>query len=414
MLFKIAFASLCHRKFVIALTVLSIAVSVAIVLAVEHIRTQAKHSFTSTLSGTDLVVGARGGQINLLLYSVFRIGSATNNISWESYQTIAQQKNIKWTIPFSLGDSHKGYRVLGTNRDYFNYYRYGQKRTLTFAEGAAFNGVYEIVLGAEVARTLNYNIGDKIILSHGIGSVSFAHHENQPFTVAGILKPTGTPVDQTLHTSLEGIEAIHLGWKNGAPLPGLNITADAALGKNLAPKNITAFLVGLNNKMLTFRVQRQINEFQEEALMAILPGVALSELWQMMNIVEKLLTLIAALVVLAALLGMTTMTLSTLKQRQKEIMLLRSTGAPTFFIIGLIQLEAIMVALAGIMLGISILWIGLLLSYTWINDTLGLYLSTNPLTPNTLVYCTSILVITLILGLLPSTMAYRQAHIIIK
>ena len=88
-------------------------------LGVERIRKEAKAGFTSTISGTDLIVGARSGPVQLLLYSVFRIGNATNNISWQSYQDIARNPNIQWTIPISLGDSHKGYRVLGTNADYF-------------------------------------------------------------------------------------------------------------------------------------------------------------------------------------------------------------------------------------------------------------------------------------------------------
>ena len=411
MLFNIAIASIWHRKFVVALTIISIAISVVVVLAVEHIRVQAKQSFTSTLSDTDLIVGARGGQINLLLYSVFRIGNAANNISWQSYETIAQQKGVKWTIPISLGDSHKGYRVLATDSNYFTHYRYSEKRPLMFSVGNPFNGVYEVVLGSEVARKLHYRLGDKIILSHGVSEVSFTQHDDKPFTVTGILKPTGTPVDQTLHINLAGMEAIHIDWKNGAPLSSLKIDAETALKQDLTPKTITAFLVGLDNKIMTFRLQRQINEFRGEPLMAILPGVALSELWQIMGMIEKLLLLIAGLVVLAALLGMTTMTLSTLKQRQKEIMLLRTIGAPTYFIVGLIQLEAILIAATGIIVGIAVLWLSLLASQLWISSTVGIHLNTNPLTLNTLAYCISILLITVILAAIPSAIAYRQAHL---
>ena len=144
---------------------------------------------------------------------VFRIGNATNNISWQSYQEIARNPNIQWTIPISLGDSHKGYRVLGTNVDYFKHFRYSGKRRLEMAKGRIFEGIYDAVLGAEVAEKLGYGLNDEIILAHGAGKVSFIQHADKPFKVVGILKRTGTPVDQTIHVRLEGIEAIHIDWK---------------------------------------------------------------------------------------------------------------------------------------------------------------------------------------------------------
>lgn len=409
MLNKIAIASLVHRKTTVILTIISIAVSVAIVLAVEHIRQEAKNSFTSTLSSTDLIVGARSGRINLLLYSVFRIGNATNNISWESYQSISQQKGVSWSIPISLGDSHKGYRVLGTTRDYFTHYRYGRKQNLSFDSGQPFNGVYDVVLGAEVARKLGYKLGDKIILSHGIAEVSFTLHDDKPFTVTGILKPTGTPVDQTLHVSLAGIEAIHIDWQNGVPLSGLKIDAETALQKDLTPKSITAFLLGLDNKIMTFRLQRQINEYDKEALMAILPGVALSELWQTMNTVEKILSLIAALVVFASMLGMLTMMLSTLNQRQREIAVLRASGASAVFIFLLIQIESLFITLCGIIIGILLLWLGLIIAQAIITDHYGIMLSSNPFSTNLGLYSGAILCLSSLLACLPAWLAYRSS-----
>lgn len=409
MLLKIALESIKNRKTSILLTVCSIAISVAIVLCIEHIRHEAKNSFTSTLSGTDLVVGARSGRINLLLYSVFRIGNATNNISWKSYQAVAQQKGVSWTIPISLGDSHKSYRVLGTTNDYFTYYKYGRKQALAFQQGEQLNGVYDVVIGADIAKQLKYTLGQKIILSHGISEISFTDHDDKPFEVVGILKPTGTPVDQALHISLAGMEAIHIDWKNGAPISGLKIDAETALTYDLTPKNITAFLVGLDNKIMTFRLQRKINNFKGEPLLAILPGVALSELWQSMTLVEKVLGLIAMLVVIASLLGMITMVLSTLKQRQREIAVLRATGAPAWFIFSLIQIEIIIITLSGILLGIALLWMGLLILQPMISDLYGLHLSTNILSDNIGIYSLTVMGLAIILALIPAFMGYRQS-----
>jgi putative ABC transport system permease protein len=409
MLFRIALASLINRRLTVFLAIFSIAVSVAIVLSVEHIRHQAKDSFSNTISGTDLIVGARSGRINLLLYSVFRIGNATNNISWRSYQAIKGQKEVSWAIPISLGDSHRGYRVLATVNDYFIHYRYRNKKPLNFNKGAKFDNVYDVVLGSDVAKKLQYDIGQKIILSHGVADVSFIKHDDKPFTIGGILNATGTPVDKTVHISLAGMEAIHLGWKNGVSTPGLKVNAQDALKKDLTPKNVTAIYLGLKNKISTFGVQRRINDTKQEPLMAVLPGVVLSELWQTMNVIEKILALIAGLVALTSILGMITMMLSTIKQRDREISVLRAIGAPARFIFGLIQLEVIGIVLAGIGLGIGFFWGGMLISEPIISNIYGLTLTTNPLTLSTGLYSLIILLVAIIFACLPAGILYRQS-----
>src|SRR6185295_17966058 len=102
------------------------AVSIALLLGVEKVRTGARQSFADTISGTDLIVGARSGSLNLLLYSVFRIGNATNNLTWTSYQDIAARPEVAWIVPLSLGDSHHQFRVLGTSPEYFQHYKFRQ------------------------------------------------------------------------------------------------------------------------------------------------------------------------------------------------------------------------------------------------------------------------------------------------
>ena len=215
MFLKIAIKSLLNRKGSVIMSLLAISVAIFVLLGIEHIRQQARDSFASTVSGVDLIVGAKTGSLNLLLYSVFRVGAPTDNISWKAYKEIAEGKDVAWAIPLSLGDSHSGYRVLGTTPDYFEHFSFGNKRRLEFVEGEAFEGVFDVVLGAEVARTLGYSLGDEITLAHGVVSTNFSLHENSPFTVVGILAPTGTPVDQTVHVQLQGIEAMHAGSESG-------------------------------------------------------------------------------------------------------------------------------------------------------------------------------------------------------
>ena len=299
MFLKIAIKSLLNRKGSVIMSLLAISVAIFVLLGIEHIRQQARDSFASTVSGVDLIVGAKTGSLNLLLYSVFRVGTPTDNISWKAYQEIAESKDVAWAIPISLGDSHNGYRVLGTTPDYFEHFSFGNKHTLEFVEGEAFEGVFDVVLGAEVARTLGYALGDEITLAHGVVSTSFSLHENSLFTVVGILSPTGTPVDQTVHVQLQGIEAMHAGSESGfggaASYDQSQLEAD-----ELEPKSITAFMLGLKSRMVTFRLQREINDYSAEPLLAILPGVALSELWQMVGVFESVLRLISMLVLVAA------------------------------------------------------------------------------------------------------------------
>jgi putative ABC transport system permease protein len=408
-LFKLTWRSLWNRRVSVILTLLSIAISVSLLLGVEYIRKEAKTSFLNTISGTDLVVGARSGPVQLLLYSVFRIGNATNNITWESYQTLAKHKRVAWTIPFSLGDSHKGYRVLGTNQDYFKYYRYSNKQSLALSAGKQFDSVYGAVIGAEVAKQLNYKVGTSIILAHGAAATSFSKHTNKPFTVVGILKPTGTPIDRTVHVSLEGIEAIHIDWKAGSPVAGFEISAEKAARMNLEPSNITAFLVGLKTRATTFRVQREINEFEKEPLLAVVPGVALAELWQSIGQFETVLRIITLFVLVAGLLGMLTTLLSTLNERRREMAILRAVGAYPWHVFLLFLLEALIIVVLGCILGCLLVFFGVQLAQPWVTAEYGLHLSTWILNWDDAVLLLLVTGLAVVFSTLPALIAYRRA-----
>jgi putative ABC transport system permease protein len=409
MLMKLARLSLWNRRGTVLMTWLSLTISIALLLGIDHLRTEAKNSFTSTVSGTDLIVGARSGQLNLLLYSVFRIGNATANISWPSYQRIIKHPQIDWAIPISLGDSHRGYRVMGTNTDYFSHYRYANSQPLVLAQGKAFEQVFDAVLGAEVAQKLGYKLNEQIELSHGVGAVSFSQHKDKPFTVVGILARTGTPVDQTVHVSLEAIEAIHLDWQQGAPIPGRQLTSEQTLAQDLTPKSITAFMVGLKSRMATFTLQRQINEFKNEPLTAILPGVALAELWQMLGMVENLLLLISLLVLLAALVGMITTLLASMKERQREMAILRAAGAHPWYLFVLIQLEVLLVTLLSMLSAAALLFISLYLLQDKLAADFGLFISLQIVKLTSLYWAGAILLLSAVLATIPGVLAYRKA-----
>lgn len=288
---RLAAASAWNRRGTLGLTVIAITLSVAMLLGVERLRGAARESFALSVSGTDLVVGARTGPVQLMLYAVFRIGDATSNMGWASYQAVADMPQVAWAVPLSLGDSHKGFPVLGTTTAYFEHFRYGFDRPLVMTQGRPFSGsldgVFEAVLGSEAARTLGYRLGQTVTLSHGSGAVMLPEHKDKPFRVVGILAPTGTPVDRTVHVSLQAIEAIHLDWQAGVPMPGFAIPPELVRKFDLTPREVTAVLVGLHNRGAVFRVQRSINAYRQEPLVAVLPGVALDQLWQVVGIAER-------------------------------------------------------------------------------------------------------------------------------
>jgi putative ABC transport system permease protein len=407
MIASLAWKSLLNRRFTAILTVISIALSVALLLGVERLRTEARASFANTLSGTDLIIGARSGPVQLLLYTVFRIGDATNNFSWESYQALAQHPKIAWTVPISLGDSHRGYRVIGTNRDYFRHYRFARDRELEFAAGKPFEDLYDAVLGAETADALGYEIGDTIVIAHGAGDVSFARHDDKPFRVAGILQRTGTPVDRSVHVSLQAIEAIHADWQRGAPLPGISISAGQARALDLTPKAISAALVGLKSKIATFQVQRLVNEYPQEPLTAILPGVALSQLWDLIGIAENALLIVAVFVVVVGLFGMLTALLTSLNERRREMAILRSVGARPAHVFTLVMGEAGFLTLLGVLLGLTLLYGLLAIGQPIIESRFGLFIALGPPSAHETILLAAVTAAGFLVGSIPSYRAYR-------
>ena len=406
----LAFKSILNRKFTIALTVFSIALSIMLLLGVERLRSDAQSSFANTISGTDLIVGARSGPVQLVLYSVFRIGNPTNNISWQSYEDIKNHRLVKWTVPLSLGDSHRGFRVLGTNLDYFKYYRYAKDHSLTFASGAPFSGVYDAVIGADVAKELNYQLDQEIILAHGTGDVSFVEHKDKPFRIVGILEKTGTPVDRTVHVSLRGIEAIHIGWQDGAPPAfGGRFSPKVTRSTNLQPESITATMVGLKSRIAAFRVQRFINEYPEEPLLAALPGAALQELWDTMAIAQKVLFAISILVVLVGITGMATAILTSLNERRREMAVLRSVGAQPAHIFALFVGESTAVMTISALLGTAALYVVQFAAQPIIQAEFGLYLPISPPSTHELTLLGAAIAAGVFAGLLPAYRAYRHS-----
>lgn len=361
-------------------------ISIVIMLGIDHIGKQAKRSFNTTISGVDLIVGSRSSSLNLLLYSIFRMGSATANIDWQTFENINADNKVKWSIPISLGDSHKGFRVLGTNNNYFKYYKHGDSQSLVFSQGKELHHVFDLIIGADVARTLGYKMGDSLTLAHGLVSTHFNQH-NKQFTVTGILKPTGTPVDKTLHVSLQGLDMLHLPPANNRlttietqkldPLKIDKIHPKLLLNPSYTGQSITAILLGLKSKFMIFSLQRHLNTNGNEPLLAIIPGVVLSELWQTLAVVEKAMQLIIALVFVSTTLGLSAMLVTSIKERYREMQLLRIIGASPLFIFAIIKIEAILISLLSIGLATLLLYLVFIPVQRYFLNQYGIYTQTN-------------------------------------
>lgn len=347
-----------------------------------------------------------------MLYAVFHSGAATNNIGWDSFLAVAGNPAVDWAIPLSLGDSHRGFPVLGTLPGYFSHLRYGDSRPLSLAQGRVFSGtvdgVFETVLGSDVARQLNYRAGDRIVLTHGLAEVGPAHAD-KPFVVVGVLAPTGTPVDRTVHISLQAMSAIHLDWVGGAQVAGFSVPAEQVRKFDLAPREITAALIGLKKRTEVFRVQRAINAYRGEPLLAAMPGVALDEMWRTVAYVEKTLFALSAIVVLVGLVGLTATMLAGLEQRRREMAILRALGAGPLDIFTLLVVEGLIVTTGGCLLGCALLAVGIAALHALVLSQFGILLSFSLPGLNESLILVSIVATGLLSSLFPGWRAWRMS-----
>lgn len=452
--------SLMNRLLASSLTLASIALSVALLLGIENVRAGMRESFSNTISRTDLIVGARGGSMQLLLYSVFGIGSPTNNVSWETYEHFRDHPAVAWTIPISLGDSHRGFRVVGTDSSFYQQFHYGGGRSIEFAQGRMPRTDHEVVLGNQVARELGYGIGSDVVITHGLYGTGIMDHDEQPFRVVGVLARTFTPVDRSLYVTLQGIDAVHEGFMampgagsaGGPPsfAPPPNFAAppgnagpargdsaqvgaipsgdeadgvapgwDAVAGETSStadphetdapPEQITAFFLGARTRIATLQLQREINTYEAEPTMAILPGVALAEMWRGVGYAEDALLVVTFFVVLVGLIGMLLSLYSSLEARRREMAILRAVGAGAPRIFALLVLESGMLGIAGALAGVALIYGLLVLLKGFIESNFGLYLPIQALTPTAWLYLAAVVAGSFLIGIVPAIKAYRNS-----
>lgn len=343
----LSWKSLASRKFISCLCILSISLSLALFLLVEKLRNGVEEGFTNTISNADLIVGAKSGPLQLLLYTVFHMGSPTSNIRYSSYLELKSHPVVDWTIPISLGDSYKGYRVVATDSNFPKHYQFHGDKHVQVKEGKWGEEIFDVVLGANVAKQLGHKLGDSVILSHGISKGAVLKHEESPFQITGILSPTGTPVDKSVFITLYGMEAMHLGWEKGVPNYDESINYQQLTKSSLKIEQITSFILRTQNRFALLHFNRMVGEYEKEPLMGIIPAMTLTELWGLLDQLEKAFRGISMFVILIGFLSVLISLYMSLNERQREMAILRSIGVSAPKITTLLLMEATFLSLLG-------------------------------------------------------------------
>ena len=408
MLLRLAWKSLRARAVTTSLTVFSIALSMLLLAGVDALRSSARAGFAGTISHTDLVVGARGGDLPLLLSTVFHIGAPSNNISWDTYQHFAHHPAVGWTIPISLGDSYRGSRVVATDDNFYRHYQYRGGQALQFATGAAPQDMLQVAVGADVARNQHLRLGDELTLAHGVEAHSILNHDNVRFTVCGVLARTFTPVDGALYITLLGEEAMHFGWADGTP-PALGEAMPKLDPSKLKVDQISAFLLGAKSRISTLYLQREIATYKPEPLTAAIPAYTLQQLWVLLDYADAALSFVAAAVVVVGLLAMVAALYTALHERRREVAILRAVGLHTWQLFVLFTAEALLIAATGCALGLAVLYAVLFLFRTGIESAAGVPLLLAPPSHRVLAYVALTIVSAGLLSLLPAWRAYRNS-----
>lgn len=389
------------------LTALSVSLSVLLFASVEKMRDGARSGFTHTVSGTHIIAGARSGQIPLLLFSLFHIGSPTSNVSYKSYLKYKDHPSVAWAIPLSIGDSHRGFHVVGTEPEIIKHYRYRDGRSLKVAQGSYSLARFKAVLGSTAAKSLGYKVGDKLVLTHGISDVQGIHdHEENPFVVEAIFEATGTPFDKGIYVSLESVELMHDAEAHeGDHKPA----ADADSPPPVTVEKITSFMLSVKQPVDILPLMRMINEDESEPLTAILPGVTLGEIWNIMGYLENILKLVSLLVMLTALCVLFISLYASLAERYRELAILRALGASPLRVASLLLAESLILTLSGIAGGYALLWLVTVAFNNALLRAFSVSVGLFPFTTQEIFFIAALIVLGIAVAMVPAVMLYRRA-----
>ncbi len=309
------------------LSLLLLSLSVFLATFVLQLSQQFGGQLSKNIAPFDMVVGAKGSPLQLVLSSVLHVDVPTGNIKLKDVSMLQKHPFVETAIPVSYGDNHKGFRILGTETSYLDHYK------AKLSEGRRYENPFEVVAGSNVAQQLALKLGNRFTSSHGLAVGAVDEHEEHFFIVKGILEPTGTVVDQLLLTNLESIWKIH----------------DHEENHHDEEKEITSLLVKFKSPMGMVQLPRFIN--QNTSMQAALPGFEVQRLMSLLGSGVKTVNGIALAILLVSGLSIFISLLKTIRERRQELALLRTYGFRTEQLLGLALLEGLLLALIGFVLG---------------------------------------------------------------
>jgi len=401
--------SMRSRLIPTSLVTISLMASMVLLLSIERIQQGAEEGFNQSISGVDAIIGPRSSSIELVLYTVFHLGRPTNNITTKTVNDVKLRDDISWLVPIALGDSHKGFRVVATESNYFEHIKYANGQPLVFSKGVAFAELSETVLGSDVAEKLSYRVGSKIQITHGSVESIGSKHDDFSFVVTGILNKTGTPIDRAIFLDLKGYELLHLGWKSGKKIFNLDDINLSSLPEDaLIPKTVTAAFIGLKSKLTLFNFSKNIREYPKEAISAVIPGIALSELWSIVGLVDKGFQLLSWIIIAISLIAMVTLIIASLDNRKQEMTIYRANGASPKFLAMMVLCESLVIGLTAIVGAIILVTIVTYFATVQLNLALGISPSFKWISMGEIIVFSFILLAGALSSLIPAVMVFRK------
>ncbi|WP_339716591.1 ABC transporter permease [Cyclobacterium amurskyense] len=343
-IFKLSWKYLMDKPLSTGLNILLLALGLSIITVLLLIEEQFENKMNKDASGIDLVIGAKGSPLQLVLSSVYHIDFPTGNIPLDEAKSVSRNRLIKKAIPMGLGDNFGGFRIVGSTHDYLELY------DVSFNSGNAWNKPFEVVLGSRVAKEKGLKVGDTFVGSHGIASASHEHDE-QAYLVVGVLAPSYNVIDQLILTSIESIWYSHDEDFGKKKLE--QEVEKTGFPKTDQARELTTVLISYRNPIAAVQLPRLINS--RSSLQAASPSFEISRLFELLGIGIALVQGLALVIILIAGLGIFIALYSSLKQRNYDLAVMRAIGASKGQLFLLILLEGILLtfigALAGLFLG---------------------------------------------------------------
>ncbi|WP_418512977.1 ABC transporter permease [Corallibacter sp.] len=350
-IWKISIKNLFHKPLYTFLSILSLAISIGLLLGIKQLDASVKQQFDNSLGNIDLVIGAKGSPLQLVLASIMHIDNPTGNVSYKEAKKIGKNPLIKTAVPISYGDNYKGYRIVGTTELFANFYE------AELEEGKPIKKPMEVILGHTVAQQLGLKIGDTFLSSHGFKDNTMDVH-TEPLTVVGIYKPTQKVIDRLIVTNLESIWDAHDHEAHEA--------GEAHEHHDDENKEVTSLLISFKSPMGLLTIPRQINEKTD--FQAALPKYEIQRLFQFTGIGVKIVSWIAYIILVISCVTIFISLFKMVKERAFDLALLRTYGASNFQLIKIVAYEGFTIGFLATILGILISQSGLIIVYNMIED----------------------------------------------